>query len=130
LRLTQEILTNFAGLLFNSEGEVLENAKGNTPLHLAVVIMRSNLLELPKIEMQLIHAKGSLLLHKNRKGFNPLHLTLMNGSQYNSDPINAVKLMLDNPYSNQLIRQTDSLGNLPIHIAARLPNIPLSLSLG
>ena len=55
-------------------------------------------------------------------------IAIKRASENQSDPINVVKLMLDHPQSKVLIEQTDAQGNLPLHIAAGLKHIPLSLS--
>jgi ankyrin repeat protein len=40
-----------------------------------------------------------------------------------------VKLILDSPQADKLIIASDKLGNLPLHFAAKSPNIPLTLSI-
>jgi hypothetical protein len=55
-------------------------------------------------------------------------IAIKRASENQSDPINVVKLMLDHPQSKVLIEQVDALGNIPLHIAAGLKHIPLSLS--
>lgn len=71
---------------------------------------------------------GRMLLHKNAKGYNPLMLALIKGSASDMDPINVVKLLLESPFSKELIGSTTPLGDSPLHVAARLPSIPLGLS--
>lgn len=70
-----------------------------------------------------------MVLHKNKDGLNPLLLALQRGSQSTNDPINVVKLMLDSAVGSKLIEQTDCLGNLPLHFAAKSDSVPLSLSI-
>lgn len=74
-------MNKFGPFLFKTEADTLENSKGNTPLHLAILQMRSNQLELPRIEQQLISMSkgGSLLMHKNKDGLNALTLAIKRG---------------------------------------------------
>jgi ankyrin repeat protein len=69
-----------------------------------------------------------MLLHQNKQGLNPLMLALENGSDSSSDPVNLVKLMLDSPCGDNLILQRDKLMNTALHLAAKLSEIPLALS--
>lgn len=91
--------------------------------------MRSNQLELPRIEQNLIARSGKLLSHKNQEGLTPLLLSLKRGSECKSDPINVVKLMLDSPSAGKIIEMRDDLGNLPLHYAAKSSSVPLALSI-
>ena len=128
--LIEQLLQKFSVQLFAND-TLHENIKGNTPLHLAVAIKRHNQLELPKIEEMLISKckYGSMLLHKNKAGHNPLMVALIKGSESENDPINSIKLMLESTYCSELLMSTDSLGNTPLHLAAKLDSIPLALSL-
>lgn len=77
----------------------------------------------------LISNDGSMLLHLNNDGLNPLMISLQKGSESSSDPVNVVKLMLESTYSQKLIESTDRLGNSLLHIAAKLDFIPLAFSI-
>eukprot|EP00347_Sterkiella_histriomuscorum_P010982 403374198 len=98
-----------------------------TPLHLAV---KSNYthMELPELEELLLDNFPQMLKQVTKKNESVIELALKQGAERKIDPINIVKLLLDHMEKQKLSFYDNQENNILI-IAARLDDIPLSLSL-